>query len=319
MSVFLITPHAGGDFARGRSFYQDGLDAELADRFEDWHEGGAAGVAVALSDVLGRPTTQVGLPRDVVDLNRPLLSEPPAVETLFGKSAIDGWTRARLRPGAEAELRAYYAASMAEIRAASRSARLFVEVHEYGEKGSTYDQQGAERRPFRRPACALIPGTPWSTSDLSSLRGIERLLPANLAGLPWPLELAVGARLRPPFIPGTSPYPTRTPWALSSRFLAAGFFAWAGQAGVIPVAAAAALADRAWGDPFDGAPVDGTEELAARVAEWKGDGGAGLVDRFNVEARLATMVIEIRNDLRADAAALGRQVGEGIAGWIAAG
>lgn len=317
MSVFLITPHAGGDFARGRTYYQDGLDTELADRFEDWHEGGAAAVAVAMSEVLGVPSVQVGLPRDVVDLNRPLLVEPPAVETLFGKSAIDAWTRGRLRPGAEAELRAYYAASMAEIRAASASARVFVEIHEYGEKGSTYDQQGAERRPFRRPPCALIPGTPWSTSDLSSLRGIERLLPANLAGLPWPLELAVGNALRPPFIPGTSPYPTRTPWALSSRFLAAGFFAWAGRAGVLPAAAAAALADRAWGDPLVGPAIEGTEALAARVAEWKGDGGAGLVDRFNEEAGVATMVIEIRNDLRADAAALGRQVGEGIAGWLA--
>lgn len=317
MSVVLLTPHAGGSLDAGRGYFRDDpeVQAALPERFDDWIESGAGRAAAVAGARLGVPVLGAELGRDVIDLGRPWRAEPAAVETLFSKHPVDRWARERLRPGAFAELEARYRRQLAEVRAATRDAQLVVEVHEYGTWGSSYDQAGAERRPCRRAMCALIPGGPWATSDLSVLTGVERLLPAHLGGAPWPLELAVVTALTPEFRPGPSPYPTRAPWALSCRAVAGRFFRWLGDTGRLAAETAAALEDRAWGDPFadDATALPGAAELASQVNAWAQ--GPDLVDLFQAETGFGTMVVELRLDQRGRAELFGERLAVGISRW----
>ncbi len=315
----LVTPHAGAAPDSGFRFYSPEFHAELPARFDDWYERGAEIAAGACARVLGVEVFAAELPRDVLDLGRPYLERPPEVETLFGKSAVDKWSRSRLVDGGAAELRARYYARLAALREASRDSTVMVEVHEYGKKGSSYDQASSSRRPTRRPECAIIPGSPWNTSDLSQLLGLERLLPGSLSGSRAALDLAVLDAVYPAFVPGPSPYPSRSPWAVSSRFVASRFFRWAGEKGLLPLDTASRLEDAAWGDPLNPAWLDlpGASEFAARVNDWAGDEGNDWADDFAREGGAASLVVELRLDQRERAAGFGECLAVGLRAYLA--
>lgn len=310
----LVTPHAGARRDAAAQYYRPEAHAALPARYDDWYEAGAELAAAACARHLGIDVFQADLPRDVLDLGRPLLTEPPAVETLFGKSAVDQWTRARLVPGAETDLSRHYYQRLAELRAWSRGHRLLVEVHEYGKRGSSYDQVSRDRRPTRRPECAIIPGSPWASSDLSVLAGLERLCPASLSGGRPALELAVLNALVPAFSPGSSPYPQRSPWAVSSRFLASRFFEWTAGAGLLPERTADALAAAAWEDPLHPALLElpGVAEFGRRVNDWDADEGNDWAEAFARDTGVATLVVELRLDQRDRADGFGQCLAVGL-------
>lgn len=315
----LVTPHAGAAPDSGYRFYGPEFHGELPDRFDDWYERGAEIAAAACARILGVEVLAAELPRDVLDLGRPFLERPPEVETLFGKSAVDKWSRSRLVDGGAAELRGRYYARLAAIREASRDSMAMVEVHEYGKKGSSYDQASSSRRPTRRPECAIIPGSPWNTSDLSQLHGLERLLPGSLSGNRADLDLAVLDAVHPAFVPGPSPYPSRSPWAVSSRFVAGRFFRWAGEQRLLPAETASRLEDAAWGDPLNPAWLDlpGASEFAARVNDWSADEGNDWADAFARAGSTAAIVVELRLDQRERAGGFGECLAVGLRAYLA--
>jgi hypothetical protein len=248
------------------------------------------------------------MPRGVVDLNRGWKGRQEQVETLFGKGALDQWVRANLVPGAEPRLEGWYRAAMAEIRAAAADVPVLVELHSYGDLGSTYDRN-AGGRPMRRSEAAVVHGAPWASAFPV---GLSRFVPANLRGTPWTLEARVGASLADRGIAiGPSPYPTLLPWTISARFLAERWFRWLGRSGRLPTDLAARLADLAWTDEQAEPEHPALTELTAALGDWS-HAGARLADGFAVEDGSATLGVELRVDLVRHAAAFGEAVADAV-------
>ncbi|MEZ4237268.1 MAG: hypothetical protein R3F59_14185 [Myxococcota bacterium] len=226
------------------------------------------------------------------------------------------------RRAARPSLEAYYRGAFAAIREASAEARGLVELHSYGDLGSTYDKQ-AGGRPVRRPAAAIVHGGPWATPFPV---GLARLVPGDLRGLPWAVEVRVEAALgEAGFPPGPSPYPTLLPWTVSSRFLAARWFAWLGRTGRLPGPTAQRLAALAWTDEqhpvLDAAlageleaerELPGLRALGDEIGAWSHQ-GAELGDRFLAESGCVSFGVEMRYDLRQRAGAFGEAVARAVA------
>lgn len=309
-TALFVAPHAPCDLAGAAALVRDDpeLQRVLAERVADWHDLGSD---VAL-DAATRRSGQAGLrprmPRGVVDLNRGWRGREEEVETLFGKGALDQWVRANLVPGAEAKLEAWYRAAMGEIRAAATEVRVLVELHSYGDLGSTYDRD-AGGRPMRRSEAAIVHGAPWATAFPV---GLSRFVPANLRGTPWALEARVGEALADRGIAvGPSPYPTLLPWTVSARFLAERWFRWLGRTDRLPRELASRLAELAWTDEQAEVEDPALARLTEVIGSWTHD-GARLADAFNAEDGSAVLGVELRVDLIRHAAGFGEAVADAL-------
>lgn len=327
--ILLVAPHATAALAAAVPFVDPdaAIQAELAERVADWHDAGSGEAMAAAAHSLGAPGLSPILPRGLMDLNRGWKGRVEAKETLFGKGALDAWAGAHLREGGRDALEGWYRAALAQIRLAAQDVQGLVEVHSFGDLGSTYDMQ-AGGRPVRRPEAALIAGAPWASAYPV---GLARLLPGDLRGTPWPLERAVtDALLVQSFRVGPGPYPSQGPWALSARFLAARWFRWLAQTGRLPEATAKTLEDLAWTDEQDPqleavatgqrdepAELRGVQELAQAMGAWSHAAGR-LGDLFLSDAKPFTLVVELRNDRTADAQAFGAAVAHGLQTYLAA-
>ena len=328
-SVLLVAPHATAALAAAVPFMDTDatVQATLASHVADWHDAGSGEAMAVAARHLGAAGLAPILPRGLMDLNRGWKGRVEAKETLFGKGALDAWVGAHLRDGARDALEGWYRAALAQIREVSQEGPGFVEIHSYGDLGSTYDMQ-AGGRPVRRPEAALIVGAPWASAYPV---GLARLLPGDLRGTPWPLERAVTDALqRQNFRVGPGPYPTQGPWALSARFLAARWFRWLAQTDRLPVATAVALEVLAWTDEQDPhleavatgqqdepEQLRGVKHLAQAMGAWSHDAGK-LGDEFLSDAKCFTLVVELRNDRTTDAEAFGTGVAQGLQTFLGA-
>jgi hypothetical protein len=306
--VLFVAPHAVAPLEAAADLVLAGADVqrELALRIADWHDLGTLEALDAATARSGYTGLRPSLPRGLVDLNRSWRGRAEERESLLGKSAVDQWVRQHLRPGAESTIAAWYRAAMAEVRAAAREASGLVELHSYGDLGSTYDRQ-AGGRPVCRAEVAVVHGAPWVTAYPV---GLSRLLPANLRGTPWRIEARVGAALvRRGLTPAPGPYPAQLPWTLSARFLAERWFRWLGRTARLPVETAERLADLAWTDELAEVEQDDTRALARALDAWTHE-GSRLAETFSAEEGSFTLGIELRNDRLADAAAFGEAVAE---------
>lgn len=325
--VLWVAPHAPASVPEADRWVRDepALRAAFAERIETWHDGGTDASLAGATGATGWAGLHPTLPRGVVDLNRPWKGRQEAQETLFGKGALDQWTRGALQPGAAEEIEAWHRSALAQIAQVAEPCRGLAEIHSYGDLGSTYDRM-AGGRPVRRSEVSIIPSTPWNTGRPV---GLSHLIPADLRGTPRALERAVedavgaiGLAL------GPHPYPPLSPWAVSVRFLAARWFRWLGRAGELPAETAAHLAHLAWVDeqnpaiddviagrmPEEG-PWLGVGALARRIGAWTHD-GARLGDRFLAEDGAFTLVVELRIDLVDRSGAFGAAVARGVQAYL---
>jgi hypothetical protein len=319
--LLFVAPHAPAPLEAALPFVVESAHAELAERVADWHDLGsdvALEAATARSGCAGgRPT----LPRAVMDLNRGWRGRTEERETLFGKGALDAWVTANLREGALAQLEAWYRQAQAQIREGAQKARGLVELHSYGDLGSTYDRL-AGGRPVRRAEAAAVHGAPWVTAFPV---GLARLIPANLTGTPWALEARVGAALADHHIRlGQSPYPALLPWTVSARFLAERWFRWLGRTSRLPLAVAEQLGEIVWLDEQhagveaaatgEAPPGEwpGVADLARLIGAWTHE-GSQLADQFLAEDGSFTLGMELRIDLRDRAASFGEAIAEAVA------
>ena len=327
--ILLVSPHATADLAEAVPFVDSdpAIQAELAERVAEWHDAGSGEAMAAAAKHLGAPGLAPILPRGLMDLNRGWKGRVEAKETLFGKGALDAWAAAHLQDGGREALEGWYRAALGQIREAAEGVQGFVEVHSFGDLGSTYDMQ-AGGRPVRRPQAALIGGTPWASAYPV---GLARLLPGDLRGTPWSLERAVTDALHNrDFRVGPGPYPNQGPWSLSARFLADRWFRWLAQTGRLPALTAETLVALAWTDEQDSRleavataaiqePADllGVGDLAKAMGAWSHEAGR-LGDLFLSETKAFTLVVELRNDRTANADAFGTAVAEGLQVHLAA-
>lgn len=318
-----VAPHAPAHVSDPARWVRDepAVQAAFAERVADWHDGGTDASLRGATTTSGWAGLRPTLPRGLVDLNRPWKGREEAQETLFGKGALDQWTRGALRPGVADEVEAWHRAALDRIAAASAGCRGLVELHSYGDLGSTYDRL-AGGRPVRRSEVSVIPSTPWNTMRPV---GLAQLVPADLRGTSRALErrvedevAAIGLTL------GPSPYPPMSPWALSVRFLAARWFRWLARDGVLPADTADALARLAWVDEQNALVEEvasgrvaeppslrGVAELARAIGAWSHE-GARLGDRFLAEDRSFTLVVELRIDLVERSEAFGAAVARAV-------
>jgi hypothetical protein len=325
--VTLVAPHAHAPAERAVELVIDdpGVQHELLDRIADWHDEGSREALDAANAATGWTALRPTLPRGLVDVNRGWRGRQEEKETLFGKGAVDQWIRASLRPGSLERLESWHRRALDQIRTTSAESRGIVELHSYGDLGSTYDRH-AGGRPVRRSEAAVVHGAPWANAYPV---GIARLIPASLRGTPWALERLVGDALAGVGINvGPSPYPTTTPWAVSPRFLADRWFRWLGRTGRIPAATADHLATLAWTEEQDEevdaaaegtapepAHLKGARALARRLGAWSHEGGA-LGDAFSAEDPSFTLVVELRVDLVERAPEVGAAVARAVRSFI---
>ncbi len=318
--VLFLAPHAPAPLEAAVPFVVDdpAVQKELAERVADWHDPGTDRALAGATARSGHRGLRQSLPRGLVDLNRGWRGRPEEKETLFGKGALDQWVRVHLREGAEEQLHAWYRSAMAEIRAAARGCRALVELHSYGDLGSTYDRL-AGGRPNRRSEVSVVHGAPWASAFPV---GLSRLIPASLRGTPWRVEGALGHRLADHHLTlGPSPYPQVLPWTVSGRFLAERWFRWLGARGVLETEVVERLSDLAWTDEQSGEvdaaatgrptelPWPGVADLAARLGAWSHEGGE-LGDAFMAETGTFTLGVELRMDRIDRAEAFGAAVAE---------
>ncbi|MCA9489420.1 MAG: hypothetical protein KC621_05840, partial [Myxococcales bacterium] len=293
---------------------------ELEARVEDWHDPGTDVALAAATAHSGQHGLKQSLPRGLLDLNRGWRGRPEEKETLFGKGTLDQWVRANLRPGAEDELHAWYVEALAEVRAAARGARGLVELHGYGDLGSTYDRM-AGGRPNRRSEVSVVHGAPWASPFPI---GVARLVPASLRGTPWAVEARLGEQLaRRGLALGPSPYPSILPWTVSARFLVERWFSWLARIGRLDAEVARRLSDLAWTDELstelDAAVTGeatahawpGVRQLADVIGAWTHE-GADLADTFAKEDGTFTLGVELRCDRVDRATDFGEAVADAV-------
>lgn len=322
-----VAPHAPATVPDEVGWVRDdpALRTAFAERVAGWHDGGTDEVLVGATRATGWRGLRPTLPRGLVDLNRPWKGREEVQETLFGKGALDRWTRDALRPGVSELVEDWHRRALSTIASASGGCRGLAELHSYGDLGSTYDRL-AGGRPVRRSEVALIDSTPWNTGRPV---GLSQLVPADLRGTPRALERriedAVGAI---GLTVGPSPYPPVSPWAISVRFLAARWFRWLATAGELPATTADHLAGLAWvdeqnttvdevaaGRQAEPAELAGVRALAERIHAWSHD-GARLGDRFLRESGTFTVVAELRIDLVDRSEAFGEAVARAVAAHV---
>ncbi|CAE7237757.1 unnamed protein product [Symbiodinium sp. CCMP2456] len=327
--VLLIAPHAtvpadnAGPFIAAWPHNKD----EVTEEMNEWHdEGSGEAFEVAVSK-LAAPGFRPRLPRGLMDLNRGWRGRTEKTETLFGKGALSSWAAEHIHPDGNDALEKWYRAALSTIQAAAAERRGFVEIHSYGDLGSTYDRESGGR-PVRRAQAAVVHSTPWATQFPV---GLARLLPGDLRGTPKPLERALDLCLEENgFKLGPSPYPTQGPWALSTRFLASRWFLWLGEKDHLPKEAAEHLASLAWQDEHDpemeavatgkveaqSGKLRGVRELAVMMSEWSHRPG-DLGDTFGRETRCFTLVVEMRCDRTDDAESFGQAVAKALSAHLA--
>ncbi|MBM4343926.1 MAG: hypothetical protein FJ100_11210 [Deltaproteobacteria bacterium] len=325
--VLLVAPHAVAPLEPARGYVADNpqTQAAFADHVAEWHDVGSAELIAAAAPELEAPALCNALPRGLLDLNRGWCGRPEAKETLFGKGAVDATVAAWLAPGARETLQQRHREAHDAVRRASAGKRGLLELHSYGELGSTYDRLNGGR-PVRRPRTALVDATPWASAFPV---GLARLLPGDLRGTPWPLHRAVADALAAvDLAPGPHPYPAQGPWTLSMRFVADRWFQWLGFTGRLPAATAARLSDLAWTDEqhpdldlaLDGqavAGLEGARDVAAVTLAWSAD-ASELGARFLRETGTFGTTIELRLDLEPLAEVAGRAVAAGVRAFLSA-
>ncbi len=309
--VVFVAPHGEVAHATAAPFVRgDAAAAEVEAYLADWHDLGSREALLEAVARTGAPGALPRLPRGLVDLNRGR-ALPEAQETLFGKGPITATMRAWLAPGAEDALLAAHRGALARLSVETSGARALVELHSYGDLGSSYDR-ATGGRPVRRAEAAVVTATPWATARPL---GLARFIPADLPLAPWRAQRALGQALDAAgFRVGPHPYPQQGPWALSARFVAAHWFTWLGEIGRLTATTAAALADMAWRDEHD--PRQATlgpdsEALAALMGAWTHEAGA-LGEAFTDSGRAVGLTAELRVDLASRGAAFGAAVAAGV-------
>lgn len=324
--VLLVAPHTVAPLEPALEFVTPDpqTQAAFAAHVAEWHDVGSREMIAAASVDLDATAVCNALPRGLLDLNRGWRGRVEAVETLFGKGAVDAKAGAWLAPGARELLQARHRAAHDAVRQAAKGKRGLVELHSYGELGSTYDRERGGR-PVRRPKTAIVDATPWASAFPV---GLARLLPGDLRAAPWPLCRAVADALAAvDLAPGPHPYPAQGPWTLSMRFVADRWFQWLADTGRLPVPTAARLSDLAWTDEQDpeldvalagsAAPLwDGLGELAAVTLAWSAQ-ASELAARFLRETGTFGTTVEIRLDLAPRADEAGRAIAAGIREFLA--
>lgn len=325
--ALFVAPHATAPVDAAHPYILDDPEVRrgLAAHVEEWHDAGSGRALEACGRALSAPTLRNRLPRGLIDLNRGWRGRADTSDALFGKGALDAWCADHLAPGALERLERGYHQAMDQLAAASSTVRGMIEVHSFGDLGSTY-QRLAGGRPMRRPEVAVVTTTPWATAFPV---GLARLIPADLRGTPWALERRVGDAVDAVGLSvGPSPYPTTGPWSLSARFLAARWLAWLGRTGQLPAHTVDRLAGLAWHDEQDAeldavaageleepSHLEGVRELACRLSTWSSE-GSELGDRFLREDDTFTLVVELRNDRVERASDFGAAVAEAVRGLL---
>lgn len=326
--VLLVAPHTVAPLLPASSLVRDDpqTQAEFAAHVAEWHDVGSAEMLTAAAAVLDATALCNALPRGMLDLNRGWRGRVEAKETLFGKGAVDATVAPWLIPQARETLQQCHRQAHDAVRRAAQGQRGLVELHSYGELGSTYDRLNGGR-PVRRPKTAIVDATPWASAFPV---GLAKLVPGDLRGAPWPLCNAVARALSAADLsPGPHPYPTQGPWTLSMRFVADRWFQWLGDIGQLPKATAARLSDLAWTDEqhpdLDAAlagefaeDLAGLPELAQVTLAWSGE-ASDLGARFLRETGTFGTTVEIRLDLAPRADAAGRAVAAGLQQFLATG
>eukprot|EP00930_Biecheleria_cincta_P083085 TRINITY_DN72714_c0_g1_i1.p1 TRINITY_DN72714_c0_g1~~TRINITY_DN72714_c0_g1_i1.p1 ORF type:complete len:260 (+),score=47.41 TRINITY_DN72714_c0_g1_i1:56-835(+) len=191
--VLLVAPHATAAFEAAAPFVDSSpeVQAKLAEEVAQWHDEGSGEALEAAVHQLSAPGLRVVIPRGLMDLNRGWQARDEATESLFGKGALNTWVKGNLRDGASEVLEKWYRAAMLQIKEAADKCIGFVEIHSYGDLGSTYDQE-AGGRPVRRSEASVVLSSPWATQYPV---GLARLLPGDLRGTPKALERQLDAAM----------------------------------------------------------------------------------------------------------------------------
>ena len=324
--VVLVAPHTVAAIGPAVRFVaaDPTVQAQFAAHVLEWEDVGSLEAFGAAVTGLAATGVRNALPRGLIDLNRGWRGRVEAQETLFGKGAVDRWVGENLAPGARDDVQACYRQAIAAIRTAAQGKRGMVEVHSYGELGSTYDQLNGGR-PVRRSEVAVVDATPWASARPV---GLAQLIPGDLRAVPWPLYRAFGDALGARGLHlGPHPYPAQAPWTLSNRFLADRWFGWLGQQGLLPAVTAARLQELAWTDEqhpdldaaLRGEPVaalDGAQELSRITLQWSADASV-LGRRFVRETGVFATTVELRLDLAGRATDAGEGIGAAIAAYLA--
>lgn len=324
--ILLVAPHATAPLAEAAPFVHAAAEVQtaFAAHVAEWHDAGSGEALAAAARALGATALQNALPRGLLDLNRGWRGRVEAQETLFGKGAVDRWVGDNLAQGALAQVEQRYRAAIAQIRAATEGMRGMVELHSYGELGSTYDRL-AGGRPVRRAQTAVVDATPWASPRPV---GLARLIPGDLRGTSWALHRQLGDALAEAGLPlGPHPYPAQAPWTLSNRFVAARWFQWLGDTGVVPPQTAATLVELAWTDEQNAAldvaltgqddpQLVGVQPFAERITAWDHQPSA-LGAQFLVQTGVFATTIELRLDLVDRADAMGAAVARALQRYLA--